>query len=290
LVCAQVLVTQSDLVTSQSYGHLTDTLDRLLSLGTIPVINENDVVTGCIGSDQHRVFSDNDKLSALLAASVDADGLALLTDVDGIYTKAPHLPDARRIAVMTPEMRVEEGATSSMGRGGILSKIAAARVAAHGGANTCVVSGYDVNNIHRVFNGDDIGTLFPASARPNKRHRWLSFCASPKGQIEISATARDEVFSQSTRGIVASDVKDVRGDWLGEAGSRVVSITDSSGAEYARGLAKLSSKDLLTAQQAGDSELFMKNGDIVLLQGLCQIPVDEPAPSSSKGVSISPWP
>lgn len=281
LVCAQVLVTQSDLVTAERYGHLTDTLDRLLALGTIPIINENDVVTGCSELDTHRVFSDNDKLSALLAASVDADGLALLTDVEAIFTKPPHLPDAERIAVMKADMKVEEGDKSSMGRGGILSKIAAARISAHGGVNTCVVSGYDVQNIKRVFSGVDIGTLFPAESRPNKRHRWLSFCANPEGQMVLSDAARDAVFSDSSQGILSSDVKSVKGHWSCDTGSRVVSIVNEAGEEYARGLAKIGSQELIDIMDGDDAKPLVRNADIALLQGLCQINGNE-----KSGVSI----
>ena len=94
---AQVLITQADLLERQRYMFLTDTLDMLTELGTVPIINENDVVTG--GSDGPQVFSDNDNLSAILASGSDADGLALLTDVEAVFTKPPDQPGAERIKV-----------------------------------------------------------------------------------------------------------------------------------------------------------------------------------------------
>jgi glutamate 5-kinase len=137
------------------------------------------VVTGGPSSGT-RVFTDNDRLSALLASGAEADGLALLTDVEAVFNKPPDQPGAERIKVYGQDSAIEIGEKSTMGRGGMASKIAAARVAALGGVHTCVASGFDVTNIKRVFAGEDIGTLFPAHARPNRRQRWLTVRLAPE--------------------------------------------------------------------------------------------------------------
>jgi len=158
MTCAQVLITQSDFLSRERYSYLTDTLERLMSLGVIPIINENDVVTGCSELDTHRVFSDNDKLSALVAAGSDADGLALLTDVDAVFTKPPGDPGAERIKIWDRQSAVVIGEHSPMGRGGMASKISAARISALGGVHTVVASGYDLQNITKIFAGNDVGS------------------------------------------------------------------------------------------------------------------------------------
>lgn len=107
--------------------------------------------------DTHRVFSDNDKLSALVAAGSDADGLALLTDVDAVFTKPPGDPGAERIKIYDKESAVVIGEQSAMGRGGMASKISAARLSALGGVHTVVASGYVLNNITNIFAGADVG-------------------------------------------------------------------------------------------------------------------------------------
>ena len=131
---AQVLITQADLLERHRYMFLTDTLDKLTELGTIPIVNENDVVTG--GATGPQVFSDNDNLSAILASGANADGLALLTDVEAVFTKPPDEPGAERIKVWGKGSEVVLGEKSGMGRGGMGSKINAALVAANGGAYT----------------------------------------------------------------------------------------------------------------------------------------------------------
>ena len=181
---AQVLITQGDLLDRQKYMLLTDTLDKLTELGTVPIVNENDVVTG--GSKGPQVFSDNDNLSAILASGASADGLALLTDVEAVFTKPPDEPGAERIKVWGKGSEVVLGEKSGMGRGGMGSKINAAVVAAVGGVTTCVASGYDLGNIRKVFAGEDIGTLFPGRSRPNKRQRWLTLATGSAGSITVS--------------------------------------------------------------------------------------------------------
>ena len=240
--CAQVLITQSDFLSRERYSYLTDTLERLMSLGVTPIINENDVVTGCSELDTQRVFSDNDKLSALLAAGADADGLALLTDVEAVFTKPPGDPGAERIKVYDSRASVTIGAQSQMGRGGMASKISAARMSALGGVETVVASGYELNNITKIFSGKDVGTLFPASKRPNKRQRWLSFATSSGGTIRVLNACKMRLTgSGAAQALLTSDILSVTGAFDNRA---VVSIEDEDGIEFARGMVQLSASEL----------------------------------------------
>ena len=132
----QVLITQGDLSNGDRYDYLSATLQRLSALGVVPIINENDVVTGSSQLDPStagQVFGDNDTLAALIGASSQADAVLMMTDVDAVFTKPPGTPGAERIAVYSDSSDFEEGAKSTMGRGGMGSKIGAARKAAQAG-------------------------------------------------------------------------------------------------------------------------------------------------------------
>lgn len=189
LNCAQVLITQNDFSDFDRYSYLSQTLQRLSELGSIPIINENDVVTGSSQLDPStagQVFSDNDTLAALIGASSQADAVLMMTDVDAVFTKPPGTPGAERIAVYTDKTEFEEGAKSTMGRGGMGSKIGAARKAAWAGASCVIANGINLSNISRVFAGEDIGTLFPPPEVPfEKKDYWMSHMAIPAGRLRV---------------------------------------------------------------------------------------------------------
>lgn len=267
---AQVLITQGDFLSRERYSYLTDTLDRLTSLGAIPIINENDVVTGCSELDTMRVFSDNDKLSALVAAGADADGLALLTDVDAVFTKPPDEPGAERIRVFTANSHLEIGEKSTMGRGGMSSKIAAARVAALGGVQTVIASGYDLNNITNIFQGKDVGTLFLAAPRPNKRQRWLTFATTTQGKVMVSGSSKERLLDPqaSNRSLLASDILSVEGGFPQQS---VVELADENGNTFARGMMQMSADTCRESLSAGavtfnSSRPAMNPHDYVILE------------------------
>eukprot|EP00281_Chroomonas_sp_CCMP1168_P022227 CAMPEP_0206234790 /NCGR_PEP_ID=MMETSP0047_2-20121206/12782_1 /ASSEMBLY_ACC=CAM_ASM_000192 /TAXON_ID=195065 /ORGANISM="Chroomonas mesostigmatica_cf, Strain CCMP1168" /LENGTH=421 /DNA_ID=CAMNT_0053658907 /DNA_START=17 /DNA_END=1282 /DNA_ORIENTATION=+ len=272
---AQVLITQTDFNSRERYTALTDTLERLNQLNVIAIINENDVVTGCTQLDVQRVFSDNDKLSALVAAGSDADGLALLTDVDAVYTAPPDQPGAERIRVYTPEYDIKIGEKSTMGRGGMLSKINAARVASAGGVHTVVASGFDVTNIKRVFAGEDVGTLFPGQLRPNKRQRWLTFATGTKGKLVVKDDARQRLQQNSkhNQSVSGADLVEIEG-WFGE--KDVVSLVGTDGTEFARGMVQMDSKEIhdfvLGSSQAtfSSAHAVVSGHDIVILESFMQ--------------------
>lgn len=165
---SQILVTQSDFVDPQRLQNLKYSIERLLSLGIVPIINENDAVSANLGYTADDVFSDNDSLAALCARSFGAEALLLLTDVEGVFDQPPSNPGAKKLELYVEETSsVSIGAKSSQGRGGMASKIEAASSAVADGSNcsACVVaSGADLNAIRSVFGADskhgNKGTLF----------------------------------------------------------------------------------------------------------------------------------
>ncbi len=157
---AQVLLTFDVITSDERRKNAKNTLNELLSLGIIPVVNENDTV-----ATEEIEFGDNDTLSAIVASLIDADMLILLTDIDGLYTDDPHInPDAERISVVkkidSKLISMAKGSTSSVGTGGMATKIAAARIATDVGTDMIICNSSDLDNITAVLEGEDIGTLF----------------------------------------------------------------------------------------------------------------------------------
>ena len=160
---AQVLLTADVTARENSRTNVVNTFSELLSMGIIPIVNENDTVA--VDELEGHNFGDNDTLSAIVATLVDADALVILTDIDGLYDKNPKTcPDAKRIPLVraiTDEVRaMAGGAGSSRGTGGMATKIRAAQVAAESHIPTVILAGDDPENLYRVFEGEDIGTVF----------------------------------------------------------------------------------------------------------------------------------
>ena len=160
---AQVLLTADVTARENSRTNVINTFSELLSMGIIPIVNENDTVA--VDELEGRNFGDNDTLSAIVASLVGADALVILTDIDGLYDKNPKTcPDAKRIPLVraiTDEVRaMAGGAGSSRGTGGMATKIRAAQVAAESHIPTVILAGDDPENLYRVFEGEDIGTVF----------------------------------------------------------------------------------------------------------------------------------
>ena len=160
---AQVLLTADVTARENSRTNVVNTFSELLSMGIIPIVNENDTVA--VDELEGRNFGDNDTLSAIVASLVGADALVILTDIDGLYDKNPKTcPDAKRIPLVraiTDEVRaMAGGAGSSRGTGGMATKIRAAQVAAEAHIPTVILAGDDPENLYRVFEGENIGTVF----------------------------------------------------------------------------------------------------------------------------------
>lgn len=235
---AQVLLTHADLVDRERYLNARSTLRTLLSLGVVPVINENDTVV----TDEIK-FGDNDTLGALVANLVEADALVILTDQKGLFTADPRKnPDARFVheaVAGDPALETMAGGVgSAIGSGGMITKILAAKRAAGSGAATVIAWGREPDALLRLSRGEAIGTLLLAqTAKHQARKRWMADHLQLRGFVTVDAGAAVKVRSEGKSllpiGMTAVDGEFSRGD--------VIAVRDPQGVELARGLANYSS-------------------------------------------------
>ena len=230
---AQVLLTHDDLSDRKRYLNARSTLRTLLALGVIPIVNENDTVV----TDEIR-FGDNDTLGALVANLIEADGLIILTDQDGLFDKDPRKnPDAQLVSERRagdPELDIMAGgAAGVLGRGGMQTKLRAARLAARSGAFTVIVGGRLEGVIQRLREGEDAGTLLlPEQGRIAARKQWLASHLQTRGRVVIDDGAV-QVLCKGGRSLLPVGVKGVSGQFRrGE----MVTCVDERGREVARGL------------------------------------------------------
>ncbi len=243
---AQALITRKDLTERIGYLNIRNTLLSLLTLGVIPVINENDVVA--VDELAGEFFGDNDNLSAMVANLVDADLLIMLGEVDGLHTVDPHLdPDAELISIVEClDAQVENMGSDSWGTtgiGGMVTKIEAAKIASESGVDVFIASGFEQEAVIRLVNGEQIGTFFPAKrSRLESRERWMLSGLSTKGEIVLDSGASKAIVSEK-RSLLPAGVSQVVG--LFQRGE-IVSILDSSGGKIAAGIVNYSSDELST--------------------------------------------
>ena len=237
---AQILLTHADLADRERYLNARSTLLTLLKLGVVPVINENDTVV----NDEIK-FGDNDTLGALVANLVEADALVILTDQKGLFTADPR-KDPLATLVEVAEAgdaeleRMAGGAGSSIGRGGMLTKILAAKRAAGSGAATVIAWGREPDALIRLSTGESIGTLLlPRTQKTQARKQWIADHLQLRGSVVVDPGAvekiRDEGKSLLPIGMVQVDGDFSRGD--------VIAVRDGSGLEIARGLANYASAE-----------------------------------------------
>jgi glutamate 5-kinase len=248
---AQVLLTHADLADRERYLNARSTLLTLLKLGVVPVINENDTVV----NDEIK-FGDNDTLGALVANLVEADALVILTDQKGLYSADPRKdPKATFVSEAKagdPALEVMAGgAGSSIGRGGMLTKILAAKRAAGSGASTAIAWGREPDALTRLLAGESIGTLLVAQTQKQQaRKQWMSDHLQLRGAVVVDAGAavklRDEGKSLLPIGMVQVDGDFARGD--------VIAVRDPAGGEIARGLANYSSSEARLLCKKASSE------------------------------------
>ena len=227
LVCAQVLLTQSDFDDRARYLALRDTLTALLRHGVVPVINENDTVSteelAFVGAahGERPVFGDNDRLAALVATKLGAELLLLATDVEGLYDRDPREPGARLVERLddpaTLDGALPGAASGGSGRGGIRSKVESAWIAARSGCHAVIASGRRPGALDAVLDGATVGTWFPAHAGAlPARHRWLAFATAPRGVLHLDAGAvaalRERGASLLARGVTRVDGEFERGE------------------------------------------------------------------------------
>ncbi|MBM4207589.1 MAG: glutamate 5-kinase [Gammaproteobacteria bacterium] len=260
LHAAQVLLTHDDLSSRQRYLNARSTLLTLLDFGVVPVINENDTVA----TEEIR-FGDNDTLAALVANLVEADLLIILTDQQGLFTADPSInPSAELISQInvndTGLDAMAGESRSGLGRGGMFTKIRAARLASRSGAATVIAAGVVDDVINKVMNGAEIGTHFlPGIAPLVARKRWLAGQLQVKGKLVLDVGAV-KVLQSDGKSLLAVGVKSVSGRF--ERGE-LVSCVDESGAEIARGLINYGKTDaeLIAGKSSAEFEKVLGYAD-----------------------------
>lgn len=237
---AQILLTHEDLADRTRYLNARSTLTTLLNLNVVPIINENDTVV----TDEIRL-GDNDTLGALVTNLIEADALIILTDQQGLFTADPRKhADAHLVETATAgDPALEDmagGAGSSVGTGGMLTKILAAKRAAHSGADTVIACGREPHVLSRLADGELIGTqLHAVTTRMAARKQWLADHLKLSGSVILDAGAARAVRNNGTS-LLPIGVLGVEGDFLrGEA----VACVDTNGEELARGLVNYSSDE-----------------------------------------------
>jgi glutamate 5-kinase len=248
LTTAQILVTLGDTEERRRYLNARNTIETLLKLGAVPVVNENDTVA----TSEIR-YGDNDRLAARVASMMTADCLVLLSDIDGLYTAPPAQdPKAKRLDVITaitPEIEAMAGdAGTELSRGGMVTKLAAAKIAVAAGTHMVIASGKDLHPLRALGEGAPC-TWFLAAANPvTARKRWIAGTLEPKGVVVIDDGARAAL--QAGRSLLPAGVKSVDGQF--ERGEAVI-IRDGSGREIGRGLIAYTAEE--TALIAGRNSM-----------------------------------
>jgi len=237
LLTAQVLLTREDLADRRRHINSRNTITTLLRLGVVPIVNENDTVA----VEEIRV-GDNDTLSALVAGLVEADLLIMLTDTEGLFTANPKKDPGARLVPFVPEITPEVealagGAGSSLGTGGMATKIQAAKFATSFGIPVVIASGLEPGKIARILRGEQEGTLFLAKPKQHMRKRWL-VCGQVKGELRVDEGAKRAICfrgkSLLPSGIVAVEGRFQPGD--------IVGVLDLQGQEIARGISNYSAE------------------------------------------------
>ena len=239
---AQLLLTAEDLDDRTRYLNVRNTILALFEYGAVPIINENDTVSV---AELKTTFGDNDRLAAMVTNLVRAPLLVLLSDVEGLFDGDPKDPKSKLIPTVTRldasiTAMVRDQATG-LSKGGMASKIEAARIATTAGENVIIASGRQPGNLDRIVKGESVGTLFVAQGQALRSwKRWIGFTAQPRGRLTVDDGACRAIAEQG-RSLLAIGVKNVAGTF--DKGD-LLAIEDPQGGEFARGLSNYSSADL----------------------------------------------
>jgi glutamate 5-kinase len=286
LKIAQVLLTEDDFTNFSRYTNLRRTMEKLLKLGVLPIINENDTVStaeleydqNSAGSGRERVFGDNDRLAALVTSKLEADALILLTNVDGLFLRNPR--DSRNgsndeeaaliplVEEITDELKAIAEGPSVGGRGGMLTKLEAAQIAMQAGGVAVIANGTKPKILDRIFAGEQIGTTFMSTSRMAGKRRWLTFAAGVRGRVIVNEGARAAIM-EGKASLLSSGVVRVEQQF---APQDVVSIADCDGQEFARGITNCASEEMArlikkTSKQMGERGRVLVKRDNMVLSG-----------------------
>lgn len=256
LKVAQILLTHDDLESRQRFLNARNTLFTLLQWRVVPIINENDTVA----TDELK-FGDNDNLAALICNLVSADLLIILTDIDGLFDKDPREhPGAQLVPVVdTFDAALEKAASGragSLGRGGMGSKLQAAKKAAAAGIPTIIANGKVPGNLKKILAGGDVGTIFlPQAQKLKSRQYWLAYNVNPKGVILLDQGAY-EALTQRHKSLLPAGIVAVFG---GFGKGAAVQLMDPEGRPFAIGLTNYSARDIARIQgrQTQEIEKFL---------------------------------
>lgn len=274
LTAAQILLTEDDFSVRERYLSLRTTMSKLLELGVIPVINQNDTVSTLdvalryVKEDLQVCFSDNDKLSALVASELDADLLIILSDIDGLYSDNPKTnPNAELIKEVN---KVDENilalasGVSDGGRGGMETKLKAAKLVTRFGGKVLIANGKQPYIIKRIFDGEDLGTMFlPSDENLSDKKRWIGYATNIIGKIIVNAGAKEALLAEKSLlpiGVVEVINTFKKGD--------VISILDEDKNEIARGIVNYDSescKKVIGSHSDNIAEILgFKNYDAII--------------------------
>jgi glutamate 5-kinase len=250
---AQVLLTAGDLHDRTSYLNVRNTLLSLLQMRTVPIINENDTVAV---DELMKSFGDNDRLAALVTNLLRAPLLVILSDVEGLYNGPPDAPESQLIPTVD---RIDENITryvqshlGGLSKGGMASKLEAARVATMAGENVILAHGRADHVLERITRGERLGTAFLAQGKSvSPWKRWIGFSAPPLGILQIDEGACMAVVHQG-RSLLAIGIRSVQGEF---SKGDVVSLHDASGREWARGLTNYAADALRRIQGLHSHEI-----------------------------------
>jgi glutamate 5-kinase len=253
---AQVLLTRGDFERRASYVNVRRTLRKLLEIGVVPVVNENDTV-----SYDELKFGDNDTLSAQVADLIGADWLFILTDVDRLYSADPRSnPNAQPIVQVNDFSELEAaevgGQGSQWGTGGMATKIKAASIAAKAGVRTVITQGRSPQNILKILQGEAIGTRFePQASAASARKRWIAHGTLPAGRLFLDTGAVSAI-TERGKSLLPAGIADLDGEFQS---ADAVLICDTQGSEIARGLVNYSSAELqlIRGQKSDQIELIL---------------------------------
>lgn len=243
---AQILLTNEDFSVRERYLTLRDTLNKLLELNVIPIINENDTVSYSLNITEDTgsvCFEDNDKLSALVMSKLGCDLLVILSDINGLYDDDPRLnKDAKVIPLVkefTKEIESLGFEASKKGRGGMKTKLEAVKIAVHSGGLALIANGKTNDIINKIFKGEETGTVFLPMEQLSSKKRWIAYATNVNGIIKVNDGAQNALIKNNASllpiGIIEIKNKFKKGD--------VISIVDSNGNEFARGIANYSNEE-----------------------------------------------
>ena len=270
---AQILLTEDDFSTRHRYLSLRTTLNKLIEMNVVPIINQNDTVSTIelddILAGMQVCFSDNDKLSALVSSELDADLLILLSDIDGLYTANPkENPDAefiKEVECVNDEILELGSGASDGGRGGMKTKLEAAKLVTRFGGKVLIANGKIPYVIDKIFNAEELGTMFiPTSENLSGRKRWIGYATNVLGKIIVNEGAKKAIIENCTSLLPIGIVKVINEFKQGE----VVSICDENEVEIARGMVNYDSEECKKLAGAHSDEIIKilgyKNYDAVI--------------------------